>query len=345
MKGSLMTKQRGLSLIELMIAVTLGIFITAAVIQLFTNSKQSYRVQENLSRLQENGRFAMHFLSHDIRMAGNMGCIASTRILTNTLNDTSSFNYNFDAALFGSDATGASSWAPALDASILSPLSGNDVITIRGILDAGIDITGQPNVSSDCSPPSAITNSANIKVTNNDLLEADDIVLAGNCENAAVFQITQFNAGEVVVHNTGGGVPGNATKDLGACFAGNGQLFKLTSRTYYIRNNPANTPALYRKDGSAPAEELVEGIEGMQILYGEDNDNDKTPDYYMPAGSAGLNMDNVVSVKISLLVTTLEDNLSTQAVPYTIFGALSTPIDRKIRRVFTSTIAIRNRLP
>lgn len=339
-----LTKQKGFSLIELMIAMMLGIFITGGVIQLFINSKQSYRVQENLSRLQENGRFAMNFIRHDIRMAGYMGCSASTRRLKNTLNDTTSFNYDFNKALVGFNATGTDNWTPTLDTGIPEPLTDRDIITIKGILGSGVDIIGQPNVTADCND-SAANHAANLKVVNNVYFDDDDIVLAGNCENMAIFQISQFNSGEVVVHNTGAGLPGNATKDLGACFAGNGKLYKLSTRTYYIRNNPQDIATLYRKDGTKNAEQMVEGIEDMQVLYGEDTDNDNTPNYYLPAGSAGLNMDNVVSVRVSLVVSTLEDNLATQAVPYTVFGTTVTPTDRRLRRVFTSTIAIRNRLP
>jgi type IV pilus assembly protein PilW len=336
------TKQKGFSLIELMIAMMLGIFITGGLIQLFINSKQSYRVQENLSRLQENGRFAMNFIRHDIRMAGYMGCSASTRLLKNTLNDNTSFNYDFTKALVGFNATGTDNWTPTLDTGIPEPLTDRDIITIRGILGSGVDIIGQP--AAVCND-SAAAHAANLKVVNNAYFADNDIVLAGNCENMAIFQISQFNSGEVVVHNTGAAVPGNAEKDLGACFAGNGKLYKLSTRSYFIRNNPQNIPTLYRKDGTGNAEQMVEGIEDMQILYGEDTDNDNTPNYYLPAGTAGLNMDNVVSIRVSLVVSTLVDNLATQAIPYTVFDNTVTPIDRRLRRVFTSTVAIRNRLP
>ncbi|MFC1778545.1 PilW family protein, partial [Pseudomonadota bacterium] len=71
--------QKGLSLIELMIAITLSIFITAAMISLFVNSKQNYRLNENMSRLQENARFAMAFLARDIRMADYRTCVTADR--------------------------------------------------------------------------------------------------------------------------------------------------------------------------------------------------------------------------------------------------------------------------
>jgi len=69
--------QKGFSLIELMIATALGIFLSAAMISLFVGSKQSYRLNENMSRLQENARFAVSFMSRDIRMTGYHACVTA----------------------------------------------------------------------------------------------------------------------------------------------------------------------------------------------------------------------------------------------------------------------------
>ena len=66
--------QRGLSLVEIMIAVTISVVLLAGVGKIFVSSKQTYRVQDALSRVQENGRFAADFLSRGIRMAGYSGC-------------------------------------------------------------------------------------------------------------------------------------------------------------------------------------------------------------------------------------------------------------------------------
>ena len=70
------TYQTGMTLIEIMIALLIGAFLLGGVMQIFLGSKQTYRMQENLSRLQENGRFAMEFLSKDIRMTGYWDCMA-----------------------------------------------------------------------------------------------------------------------------------------------------------------------------------------------------------------------------------------------------------------------------
>ena len=64
-----MNRNRGYSLIELMVAVTLGLVLLAGVVQVFVNSKQGYQVQQSMGRAQENARFAVEYLDRSIKMA------------------------------------------------------------------------------------------------------------------------------------------------------------------------------------------------------------------------------------------------------------------------------------
>jgi type IV pilus assembly protein PilW len=135
------------------------------------------------------------------------------------------------------------------------------------------------------------------------------------------------------------------TNDLGKPYPG-GQVYPINTISYYVRTRTgANQPSLYHKVGSNDAEELMEGIEQMQILYGEDTlPLDGAPNYYVKANEV-VTWANVVSIRISLLAVTLDDNLTSESLNYPYNGATITPTDRKIRRVFNTTIAVRNRLP
>ncbi|MCC6136509.1 MAG: prepilin-type N-terminal cleavage/methylation domain-containing protein [Gammaproteobacteria bacterium] len=62
--------QRGLTLVEILVALVISAFLIAGVIQLFVGSKQTYRGHDALSRIQENGRLALDNMARDIRMAG-----------------------------------------------------------------------------------------------------------------------------------------------------------------------------------------------------------------------------------------------------------------------------------
>lgn len=63
--------QRGFTLVELMIAMTIGLILLLVIGTVFTSSRQVFRVQEDNARIQESGRFAMEILGRSIKQAGN----------------------------------------------------------------------------------------------------------------------------------------------------------------------------------------------------------------------------------------------------------------------------------
>lgn len=65
--------QRGLSIIELLIAMVMGLSLAAGVMQVYVGNTQTERDQEARARMQENGRFAINFLARELRMAGYLG--------------------------------------------------------------------------------------------------------------------------------------------------------------------------------------------------------------------------------------------------------------------------------
>ncbi|OUR65235.1 pilus assembly protein PilW [Methylophaga sp. 42_25_T18] len=333
--------QKGMTLVELMIALVLGLVVTSAVIEIFIGSKQMYRVQDARARLQENGRFAIQFLSNNIRNAGYNGCATrgGSVPITNTLNNSGDFLWDFATGIQGFDATASAAiWSPAIVADITSPLSGSDVLTIRTMNEPVIRVTAHPGGT----PPG----SAAIQVNTQNQLERFDIVMVTDCLTSAIFQITSANPNTSgsVTHNTGVGAPGNATQALGKDYTG-AEIVKLTTKSFYIRNNADGVPSLYQRISNDTAVELVEGIENMQILYGVDTDNDDAVDQYITAATV-TNWDNVVSVRVSLLLRTLADNLVVGgAQTYSFNGVAITAADNRLRAVFSRTISLRNRVP
>ncbi|MCP3675718.1 MAG: pilus assembly protein PilW, partial [Gammaproteobacteria bacterium] len=69
-----MKKQRGISIVEIMIAVTISLILLAGIGQIYLSNKQTYRMTDAVSRLQESGRFAMNFITQSVRSAGHWGC-------------------------------------------------------------------------------------------------------------------------------------------------------------------------------------------------------------------------------------------------------------------------------
>lgn len=333
------TKQQGFTLVELMVAMTIGLILLGGVITILTSSQQVYRVNDALARMQENARYAFQVLSRDIRMAGYFGCAGNGAPVVNTLNNPDNFLWKLGQAIDGFEATSSTIWTPALpDGVIPSPLGGRDIVVVRGIDGSETKVMSHPGGN----PPG----SADLKVSVGSGLQNDDIVLVTDCQASAIFQITNINTSsgqDNIVHNTGtptANTPGNYTKALGKEFTG-GEIIKISTRSYFIRLIDG-LPALYRKIGTRNAEELVRGVEDMQVEYGEDLNGDWTADIYRSADLV-TNWQGVVSVRISLLLQTTENNIASQPQPYTFNGTTVTPTDRRLRQAFTTVVALRNR--
>ncbi|MCY1426514.1 hypothetical protein D9M71_423360 [compost metagenome] len=69
-----MNRQRGLSLIELMIAILISSVLLLGVLQLFSNTTATDRTNSALARVQESGRIALEIIGEDARRAGYQGC-------------------------------------------------------------------------------------------------------------------------------------------------------------------------------------------------------------------------------------------------------------------------------
>ena len=77
-------RQRGLSLVELMVALTISVILLAGVIEIFISAKHGYRIQESTSVLQENARFAMRDLNRYINMADYWGGVEGEDVRLHT---------------------------------------------------------------------------------------------------------------------------------------------------------------------------------------------------------------------------------------------------------------------
>jgi len=322
-------QQKGLTLVELMVAMVLSLVLIGGVSQTYLSSKQTYRLTEAQSRIQENGRFALHLLTRDIRMADFWGCLTNASDINNLLTNTAGV-YDYSEGLEATNNTG---------------LNGSDTITLKGAFNNGLHV-----VEPGASGGGIVATAAALKVTDDSGLLENEIILVTDCLAGDIFQVTNDPgtggaAGkDEVGHNTGGTqVPGNNTQNFSKVYDKDASVYRLESKTYFIQAGASGEPGLHvTKNGITS--ELVEGVENMQILYGVDTDGDYTPNYYVHAGDAAANMDKVVSVKISLLLHSMENNVTSNNLTVNYNGATSTIANRRLGRVFSSTITIRNRM-
>lgn len=369
------TVQKGFTLIEVMVAIVIGTILSAAAIALLVNSKSTYEVQDDLARLQENARFAMEMLMRDIRMAGYFGCVDSIDEVTNHVvgSDSSLFDTRFpiDAV----DHDDYSQWYPSgltidLPTTITSVtpnidvVDGTDMISLRYMV---------PDTSITVEEPYAVQPSGALKVTAGADLEVGEIIAVTDCDKADIFQITNLQttgSQSNVVHNTGTGSPGNFNNGVSGCSGANSHclsktykenafIMKLTSVRYFIGEGE-NGASLYRiglaRDPSTNAltyigNEMVEGIEQLQLTYGLDTDGDDVPDVYRTAqniGAGGGNWLDVKAVRIGLVARTIDpmgtatDDFGPALIDINDLQNVAVPNDRRRRRVFTATVQLRN---
>lgn len=364
-----MKRQSGLSLVELMVALVLGLIVVAAVIELFISTRQLYRTQDVKARMQEDGRYALYHIGELLARAGYRGCNSlmtqkaaddedfdsgetqGARAMQNLLTTDTDYFWSMEQPVFGHEATGHNTWEPAKPGDLNNAVSGSDILTIRTVGPEYIPILGQKNdyfeVGSDnglddCDPAS-------------DGDSCQNIVMVSNCDFATVFQVTNDPSNGEIHYADDTGLPGNKNEELIGVYGPESWVTTIASHSFYVRNNPDGVPSLYQKTLDNNAQAILEGVEQMQIQYGVDTNDDLSVDAYVDANQVEYWSD-VVSVRINLVMVNLEDdgtdtNLALGDGGYVmnrvndddVGNIEAAPDDGRLRRVYTQTIMLKNR--
>lgn len=336
---------RGLSLVELMIALLLGLLLSAAVLQIFISSKNTYLMQESMARLQENGRFVVSYMANDIRMAGYMGCANIDRVPVNNIGQANGGGlavpvFDSNTVIVGSDnVAGGNVWGA---------VAGTDTLVVQRVNSGGMVLTGNMTAQN-----------ANIQVVDNGLnVAAGDILFITDCINADIFRATTVSngSGKVTIAHANNV---NTSNNLSKAYGSDAEVLVFESVAYFVRDTGRKTPngdairSLYvqRQAGStaagAAAYELVEGVQDLQLEFGVDTGNDSLADGYLTANNV-TNWAKVVSARFSMLMQGVEGKVLSssgsmaQNINYN-GGAIAA--DGRVRQVFGSVVAVRNRVP
>ncbi len=309
--------QHGITLIELMIALVIGLLATGAMLKVYVDSSRLYRFNENLARIQENGRFGLEFIRRDARMAGFWGCNSSGDPFNRLTSDTPLPNFLLNGYVTGTNNDG---------------LNNSDSITFTqaasGSLVTDVEIDSTSDVESLVSADSDWDTST-----------AGDLLIITDCVTTDIFEFKSDPAVE-----------------LSTAYAAGSRLYRVQQTTFCIAENADTAqPSLRRlviepiklitdQNCLTDGQDLVEGIENMQILMGEDTDSDfdgSVNRYVDPSDLVG---DRIVSTHISLLAVSPYNNVTTEPAPYFFNGDkdISTD-DRYLRKDFTTTVALRNK--
>ncbi len=350
----IVAKQRGFSVVELMVALLLGLFLTSGVLGVYLSSKQTYRMTDNLSRLQENLRYSLEFMTRDIRMAGYMPCRFPSTVTNAVTGNTNWYLDYFNFGIRGYEG-GVSTFPTQISSDVVA---GSDAVAIlKGGVFAGTIAFHDDSIDrfklQDSFPSGEF--------------KKGEVALVCDPRQAAMFQIFNSLPGNATIDygSNAGIAPGNAITNIGV-FGEDAQIASYEPVIYYIAPSSFNPNVNALKVRVLEAEliggnetvtmneeELLEGVETMQILYGLDVDNDQVADRYEAANDIDVaEWPSVITVRLGLLMSTGEQiatqvDTNTYNVAGTLISDSSTPAhlgDQRLRYVVNTTVNLRNRV-
>ena len=272
--------QHGFTLIELMVSLVLGLVLVGGVLNIFVSNRETYRVNENLTRMQENARIGFDFMARDLREAGQNPC--GTKLVANLIRKASVIPWWADwnkGTVIGVDGSQNRVDIVAFGTGTNARVAGTDaVLVIRAGQDEKI-VTAHTPATFDITL-GAVTG-----------LAADDVVVACDLKNAAIFQIgTVDNASKTIKYDSNFANLNCTGAKLGypapvSCLSlaektldSGGMLSKLTTSFWYVGIGTGGKRSLYRTriilktisgvpTVTTEPEEMITGVQDLQIEY------------------------------------------------------------------------------
>lgn len=367
-------KQFGVGVVELLVALVLSSIVSIVVIQLFIQNKFAYTAHENITRVQENGRYALQLITQSLRSGDFWGC---TPIFQHSpAVPDSQYPNVFDVQINGrvQNVANVNDSIVALDGAVGAWFGfpdNPDTVTISGVYTGrSFPVVALP----DANGPITI----DVTGVNDTGIDANDLMVIADCNKAALFQVTNDPDDTFV-----GGGPVLATVEHGLTPAANppttfqnnftnlgtdvGDYDLNAARVYHgFVGNTVFTVAMDDPDGAGPevavptltrnGQPIVPGVENLQVVWGVDTNIplDGEPDAYVNTATIA-DWETVVSARISLVARSPRA-INENAVGYTMDGrtvaANSLPDENNIvngpgnyhsRRVYSTTVTFRNR--
>lgn len=353
-------RELGFSIVELMVASTISVIMFTVIIQLFSNNKEAYRIQEGASVLNENARYAVSHLQYYLRLADHWGGIEPDEVNIDAgvpglaLDCTGSAvvstvgfrGYNGGAAR-PVDCINVNNYEPNTDAFFIRyGAAHSDAVTLND--------TDVPALSGAPSNPDA-----------NSGEEPVDIAYMLGTEGDGLWVRTNLGRRAFIVEGADvGSLPNDMSPSSDPLSITN---YRYQSMLYFIRScsnpgfsgdtancdaNDDGVPTLVRMtlnpDFSFTEQDVVAGVENMQLRYGLDTDADMVADTYVTAATVDASnaWDAVIAVRISVVIANLErDNTINDTKTYFLQDFNYTPPAeaRNFRRAqYDFTVQIRN---
>jgi len=317
-------RQTGVSLTSLLVALALGLSLSASVIALYLQAQRQYLVDDEMLRLQENGRYAVNLLRRELLLAGFFGGLGNSALPP--------------GPAAGPSCDSAGQWplgsAPAVD--LQADYRGGPPRTVTGIILS-------------CLPSAALQRGSDLLATRR---VAGEATLANGIFAPGVSAV---DSGHWYLRWRQHGADAEwwqaGRVDAAEAVAGSGAWYwRLYPRVFHVRRysvEPADAIPTLCAAGLAPSgmltQCLVEGVEYLLLELGIDEDGDGVPDYYLRHPTA-TQLRWAVSARIHLLqrgLTPLQ-GYSDQRQYQLGQTTIDIPGDGYLRRVFSATVQLRN---
>jgi type IV pilus assembly protein PilW len=328
-----------MSLVELMVAMAIGIFLLGGAISVFGKTRDLYRTNEAAARLQETARYAMSTIEADLRMANYWGLMSRADLIEN---------------------------GPALDLANLP--------AVDPAYSLPAELTGYAGTINQCGDMWAVKLPAYVEATDSYTLGCTAFG-AGAVANSDTLTIRRASTQAIATGSpltaSAGQIKLQTSRVQGSLFASAtlpagylpplSETRALVVNGYYVSQDTGEdavervgTPSLRRKQldvsGGAPAIvdlQVVPGVEDLQVELGADFNNDQNADYYVPPDTAIPAGDQIVAVRVWLMVRAEQQETGyTDTNTYTYASRVGpdayAPADSFRRLLVTKTIALRN---
>jgi type IV pilus assembly protein PilW len=342
-RTSAQQRKRGFTLVELMIALLLGLIVVAGVVGVFGSNQQAYRSNQAVGEVQDGSRAAFELMARDIRSAATTGCYDNGRVVNvlknGPYNGGTDWWADWSNALRGYASTDADpAIASITDSSPPTHVTGTDSFMLLEASDRSY------SVASDSNEPTA-TATFTLNESSSEL-QSGDVVITCDPDHAAIFQIT--GSGTSFTHpSTGSELPGNCAVGLGyptTCggansydFAKNSQAAKLNAVDWFV-GEKSGIKSLYRirvdtstdpTTTAITADEMVRNVSTMTVRYHVPGATD------FQAASAITDWSLVDALQVSLTLNSTDTRIGTNN---------NASGDKSIQRSFTAITMVRNRV-
>ncbi|OQS08195.1 hypothetical protein B0T37_21485 [Chromobacterium violaceum] len=345
--------QSGFSLVELMVAITIGLLLLTALVGIMVGGRKDYSTNTGQGMLQNAGATLSSVISQTARSAGFFGCSGTTT--SNALVAAIGLLGNFNTPVVGYDAVLASStltltalngsndstltdWSPTLDSSLQGLVAkGSDVLVFSGQTNGSVPVW--VNAYASAGATALQTQSASNVAANN-------LLSVSNCGHASILQVSS-------VGSANGSSVINLRQALDTDFPVGSVAAPLSQTAYFVGQATGAQSALYQAvyDGTASSWQLtpvVPGVDALQVWYGVGGAPGVTTQY-LPASQVS-NWAQVNSLRIAALLEGPSGSAPATGktgcanrTSWTVLGStVVVPCDTRLRHVYTMTVSLRN---